>query len=187
VAEHDRARQQRDRLVEALASDLDHRRRISLRARVVEHDVELPELAHGPVDNGGDVGLARDVGMDVDERAPVLLLERGTLFVVDVGGDDLCALGDEELSAAATDAARRARDHRDLALQPICHGSCPFVRPPLIVRQSAGRRGRLWQTHPERPASINETPPFPLPTSLGPQKAVRLWPPGTRALQIDQR
>ncbi|TWH65918.1 hypothetical protein JD77_00859 [Micromonospora olivasterospora] len=85
------------------------------------------------------VGLARDVGTDVAERTLVLLLERRAQLVVDVGGDDLCALGDEEFCRAATDAARRARDHRALALQPIRHGFCPSVRPPLTFRPSAGQ------------------------------------------------
>ena len=128
-AEHDRAHQGRHRRVEALDRDrldaADRRRP----AGIVEQAVEPAPFGQAGLEHRLHVGFLGGVGLD--EQAIVLAeprLERPAELLAPAGRQDLGALRDEDLDGAPADAAGRAGDDGDLAVE-LAHGCLPFSRP----------------------------------------------------------
>ena len=90
-------------------------------AGVVEHDVEPAELGDGGVDQRLNLGLIGDIGLLKHGIAAELGGQRLAALGIHIGDHHLGALGDEQLDGGAPDAARPARDDRDLAAQFLGH------------------------------------------------------------------
>ena len=67
----------------------------------------------------------RDIGLAEDAVGAELFRQRLALRRAASGDDDFRAFGDENLRGVQPDAAGRAGDHRDLAVQPS-HSTIPF-------------------------------------------------------------
>ena len=90
-------------------------------ARVVVEDVQPAEALHGEPHHRLDLVAARDV--DLHERGFAAgALDggdgAGAELLVEVGDDDAGAFTGEQLGGAAPHAVARARDERDLAVEP---------------------------------------------------------------------
>ena len=91
---------------------------------VEAQDVDLAELAEGPIGERLDRRGVGDVGGDRQSLAPGVGDERrglGRRVGIDVGGDDPHALGGEALDQAAPDPAARAGDDRDPPVELVDH------------------------------------------------------------------
>ena len=95
--------------------------------------MEPAEPRHGEIDELLDLIRVGDVGLlEGGRRAELrrhLLAARG----IHVGDHDLGAFLDEELDGCAADAARAARDDRDLSRQFLAHSSVGPPRRPGSV------------------------------------------------------
>ena len=120
---------------------------------VVDHDVQATQLADTAVDSSLAGRLVRDVELDNDDLSTYGLqpgLERLEPVNPAGGKHDRRPLSGKCDGGRLTDAARRPRDERDLALQTLCHGAPPMgqgrhfnVRPRSRARcTSATTRGR---------------------------------------------
>ena len=126
---------------------LEERRRVG-DAGVGHHHVEPAELAHHALDEGVDLGRVADVEGHRQRLAAVpgdLTRRRFGAGGVDVTQRDRGALGREQLRGRAPDAARAARDRRDLPLEP--HG---IVSSSKCSVASCARRSATGGTRRER-------------------------------------
>ena len=117
--------------VEAFARDTVGRIIGAAGARIVEQDVEPAEMFFAAFTAVGDLALLHDVAADIAGHALVVFFDPRALVVLDVGGDDARALGDEEIDRGAADAAGRAGDDRDFAVQTPCH--CALHALPIVA------------------------------------------------------
>ena len=90
-------------------------------AGIVEEAVETAEMLCRRRHRVCDIALPATRRSAHNGPALVVFLDPGALVVLDVGGDDFRALGDEQVDRGPADAAGRARDDRDLAFQTSGH------------------------------------------------------------------
>ena len=104
--------------------------------RIVDEHVEPAEALFGLRDNGDPGLFAGHIVMQIDGIA-ARLLDRGhaiaSRIVLHVGRDDGRPFSREQYRTGAPDSARRTRDQRDLALNPI-HLFSPFYQS-VMARQ----------------------------------------------------
>ena len=113
-------------MIEVLGRQLEHRGRIAPDARVVEHDVEAPEVGDGPRDGGFDIGLQRNIAVLIEHAVAELAGERPTEIVRYVGDHHLGPLRAEEPDRGLPETAGPSRDDGDLAFQPRHPQFAPF-------------------------------------------------------------
>ena len=123
-AERDGSQQQVHRAVPRLARHVLDRVGAAAGAGIVEQDVEAAELVLRRLHRRLDVVFLRDVAVVKLHLAVEAAFQLAALVVLDVGGEDACAFGDEQLDRAAPDAGTGAGDDGDLVLQTI-HRFCP--------------------------------------------------------------
>src|SRR5690606_34924215 len=112
----------------------------------------------------GDLGFLGHVAADVADAVPEPLLQHLALLVLDVGGDHLGSLRQEEFERAQADARNPAGDHRHLAVQPARHHPPPDRLSAISTRvfrrreaagASADRSSR--ETAPAPPSGLART------------------------------
>ena len=94
-------------------------------AGIVDEDIDATELGDGAIDHGDALGLDRDVGGNADDGAADLGDRRGDGIGMPVGGDDLCALGHEQLGNGEAHPGACTGDNRNLVFQP--HLKSPWI------------------------------------------------------------
>jgi len=108
-------------------------------AGIVEKTVEPSELRDGEVDSLLDIRLSGNVGPDETHTGSEFGRERFTRFFRSTREDDAGALLNEQADRSFADAARPARDDRDLALHPCAH------TPSLPNEATLAGTARYWR------------------------------------------
>ena len=117
-AEHHAAHQRRHRGVEAVDLEAFDAAGLRRAAGIVEQAIDAAEFLDRHADQRAHLLFDRDVGLAEDAGGAELLGQRLALRHAASGDDDFRAFRDENLRGAQSDAACRAGDHRDLAVQP---------------------------------------------------------------------
>ncbi len=113
-----------------LRSLVDDRARVALGPRVVDGDVNAPELGDSPVDQGLDLALVANVRLDEESfcaEGPELGLQCPAGLAIAAGDDDLGALACGRERGGAADAGKSACDQNDLILHH------PLSEPQVIT------------------------------------------------------
>ena len=117
-AEHDAAHQRRHRGVEALDLEAFDAAGLRRAAGIVEQAVDPAEFFDRQRDQRAHLVLDRDIGLAEDAVRAELFSQRLALRHAAPGDDDFGAFGNENFRSTQTNTARRAGDHRNLAVQP---------------------------------------------------------------------
>ncbi|MGY4413180.1 hypothetical protein ACVWW4_004916 [Bradyrhizobium sp. LB7.1] len=135
-AEHDAAHQGRHRRVEAL--DLEGFDATGLRraAGIVEQAVDAAEFVHREPDQRLHLRFDRHIRLAEDASRPELLRQRLAFRYTPARDHNFGTFGNEDFRSPQPDPARRARDHRDLAIQPA-HGMSLFSN---LLNPNGGHR-----------------------------------------------
>ncbi len=144
-AEHHAAHQRRHRGVEAFDLEAFDAAGLRRAAGVVEQAIDAAEFLDRKRDQRPHLLFHRDIGLAKDAIGAEFFGKRLTFRRAAPGDDDFRALGHEYLGGVQSDTARRARNDRNLAVQPS------HVIPPC--------RYRLGSIFP--PAANNASEPVP--------------------------
>ncbi len=117
-AQHHAAHQRRHRGVEARNLQALDAAGLCRAAGIVEQAVDAAEFPDRLADQRAHLVLDGNIGLAEDAVGTELFGQCLALRRAPSGDDDLCAFGDENLRSAQPDAAGRAGDDRDLAVQP---------------------------------------------------------------------
>ena len=117
-AEHDAADQGRHRGVKAVNLEALNAAGLRRAAGIVEQAIDPAEFFHRQRDQRAHLVLDRDIGLAEDAVRAELFGQRLALRHATPGDDDFGAFGNENFRSTQTNAARRAGDHRNLAVQP---------------------------------------------------------------------
>ena len=117
-AEHHAAHQRRHRGVEARNLEAFDAAGLRRAAGIVEQAIDAAEFLDRLADQRAHLLLDGDIGLAEHADGAELFRKRLALRRAASGDDDPGAFGHENLRGAQPDAARRAGDNRDLAVQP---------------------------------------------------------------------
>jgi hypothetical protein len=117
-AEHHATHQRRHRGIEARNLEAFDAAGLRRTAGIVEQAIDAAELLDRLIDQRSHLLLERDIGLAEDAVGAELPGQRLALRRAASGDDDAGAFGHENLRGAEPDAACRAGDNRDLAVQP---------------------------------------------------------------------
>src|SRR5207302_6442406 len=129
-ADHHAAQVERDAAIEPVDRHVGNAAGRARTAGVVEEAVEPAMARRRVIDEGAELVLLGRVGLNEAARGTEPLGVRLALLAPSPGDHNLGALRDEELRRAETDAAGRAGDDRDLAVEPAHDDPFLHTVPP---------------------------------------------------------